>query len=667
MSDTQRTLERAFERLDPPRIAFEQLERRRERKHRNQRVAAGVLGIAVFAIAAVGFVRLLGSDEGTPATGARRFAGEWISRTDGIGSTQRMTITVSVQGGVAVVLTDDFAAPCEGSGSRMTGTGRIENATTLVIPDPSYTCEDGGPARNPTGATVNDLLGGWTLSLDAGTDTLTDNVGIVWVREGADAPSPAPAASGQMWPQSSYQEVVEAQQLADAGDPRYPWQVDRNLASTDNLYPWDSEIVERFLREGLGWEDWAVPSGVFAGSPGDAYNEIMLIRCAPGRTNPLYPEMPTSVRGCAPTIDDFRYETVKIDLGQPGLPGPTGLWVITGWELLQPVEPQSLYDHLYPQEGSGQVVQVAPPSDAEVNALVKSFLDARVNGAGAEQYVHRHLNAWDDQEVPLMYATTSGSPYERYEIDRVQGPVWPTGWIGFRIHLFAKDGTEVAQSFVVVRQEDGALGVMYDTHTGGSLDLPTTENGEPLPVPYTFLDGEVTFDVATPDLWDEPWDGDLGDLSRFMLFGLDRSSMMFIADPAPVDAGCEPGLAPADAAALAASIRSNPDVDSTAPVALRLGGIDALRMDVAFGPGAGCRELGVGPAIVGGAGYFEGNRGVMRLYLVDLPAGMSARVLGIAIVAPDRDLLCDPGSTPCFRRVMEAVAPVLDSLELHEG
>jgi hypothetical protein len=192
----------------------------------------------------------------------------------------------------------------------------------------------------------------------------------------------------------------------------------------------------------------------------------------------------------------------------------------------------------------------------------------------------------------------------------------------------------------------------------GTDDLPTTEGGQPLLVPYRFLDGEVTFAVATPDVWDEPWGGGVGDLSTFMLFLLDRSSMMIMADPLPVDPSCEPGPAPADAEALARSIRSNPDVDSTAPVAVRVGGVDALRMDVAFvateTARPGCRELGLGPAVVEGTRHLYGD-GRMRLYLLDLPEGVSARILGIAIAAP----------AARFDAVIEAAAPTLDSIEFH--
>ena len=40
------------------------------------------------------------------------------------------------------------------------------------------------------------------------------------------------------------------------------------------------------------------------------------LRCAPGRTNPLYPPQPDSEQpgeSCAPTLDDFPYESVSLD------------------------------------------------------------------------------------------------------------------------------------------------------------------------------------------------------------------------------------------------------------------------------------------------------------------------------------------------------------------
>ncbi len=47
MSDYRSTLERELERLSPPRIPFDQLARRRDRRRRDQRIKAGVLGLAI--------------------------------------------------------------------------------------------------------------------------------------------------------------------------------------------------------------------------------------------------------------------------------------------------------------------------------------------------------------------------------------------------------------------------------------------------------------------------------------------------------------------------------------------------------------------------------------------------------------------------------------------
>jgi hypothetical protein len=58
--DRFNVLERFEPLFEAPEPSFDCFVRRRDRKRRNQRVAAGVLGIAVFA--AIGFVRLLGSE-----------------------------------------------------------------------------------------------------------------------------------------------------------------------------------------------------------------------------------------------------------------------------------------------------------------------------------------------------------------------------------------------------------------------------------------------------------------------------------------------------------------------------------------------------------------------------------------------------------------------------
>jgi hypothetical protein len=52
-------------------------------------------------------------------------------------------------------------------------------------------------------------------------------------------------------------------------------------------------------------------------------------------------------------------------------------------------------------------------------------------------------------------------------------------------------------------------------------------------------------------------------------------------------------------------------------------------------------------------GHASGER--MRLYLFDVPEGSSMRVLAIAIIAPESR----------FESVVEAAAPVVDSVEFH--
>ena len=61
--------------------------------------------------------------------------------------------------------------------------------------------------------------------------------------------------------------------------------------------------------------------------------------------------------------------------------------------------------------------------EAQATERLEEFLAARIAGEGAEG----HVRVDPDIDVPLLYATTAGAPYERYEIERVDGPRWPDG------------------------------------------------------------------------------------------------------------------------------------------------------------------------------------------------------------------------------------------------
>jgi hypothetical protein len=627
MPELHDLLERRASGYEPSRDLFERVLDRRARRHRNQRIAAGVLGIAVFALAAIGFVRLLGS-EGTPASDPQSpFAGTWVSTSDEDGGAQTMTVRVSAGGAVEITVTDTIATVCGGTPSTMTGTGQIDDSTQLVIPAPVYTCDDGSVAEPLSGPPLEEQLRDWTLVLDPETDTLSDGVGGLWLREGAEVPEPA--ISDEMWPQSTLDEVRAAQELADAGDPGYTWQVDAQLAA-DPAGVWDGprngqvELVERFLREVLGWE--AYMQNPFEGTADiSSLIDQRFLRCAPGRTNPLYPPRPDSPRGwsCAPTLDDFTYESVSLDLVQPGRQGPGGIWVVSNWR--------------------PTTFEQADPTVAEAQATerLEEFLAARIAGRGAEGYV----DVWADwlvQQVPLLYATTSGAPYERFEFERLSsrtwpygGPTWPYGGdIGFRIRLFAEDGTVVEQE--IYSHWDGGASVGIEGGLG--MASITTENGQPVPMLHAQFDGEVTYLSPSPNSYAFADDG-------FIDF----------TDPALYWSDCAQGPAPVDAAAFAQAVIADPDFETTAPVAARVGGVEALEMDVALSPGGRV----CGPYRTDVHRWINslepGKR--LRLFLVDVPEGLSMRTLAITVMAPEAR----------FDDMVADATPIIDSIEFHPG
>lgn len=434
-----------------------------------------------------------------------------------------------------------------------------------------------------------------------------------------------------MWPQSSLDDMREAQERANAGDPAYTWQVDPKLASDDawsylEVSDPGPEIVDRFMHEQLGWDQYLFleHEGDFDGDDGDGaldgkvHRRVVYMRCAPGETNPLYP-----TASCAPTIDDLRYETVSLDIVQPGEQGLTGIWVAGVWRNTAPF------------------AQADPDvSEATATALLEGFLAARIAGEGAEGLVEVSAAFMAIDDVPLLYATTTGAPYERYEIERVGGPHWPDGDMEFEVRMFGDGGATVVEQQIY-------WSASSLTHNA----TQTTENGEPLAMTYAFFDGEVMMSAAAPwRIGFERESLDLGD--RFLTSGPPEEAILLMSNPLPFATGCANGPAPVDADALARSLESDPDLQVTAPVAVSVGGVDAVAMDVVLAPGASCDAVldddQRGWATIGG-----GSR--MRLYLLDMPDGSSTRIMAIAVVAPEAR----------FDSVLEAATPIIDSTEFH--
>ena len=588
-----------------------------------------------------------------PSIGGPVFQGTWVSTSDADGGTQTMTIGATGDGAVEIVVTDDVASVCSGGPSTMTGTGKLAGSTVLVIPSPTFTCDDGSEPEALSGPPLQEQLRNLTFVLEPEAETLTDNFGGLWLREGAEVPSPRPTISGGMWPQTNLEQVRQAQKRADAGDPDYTWQARALVepeAWTEHI---ELELVDRFIREVLGWEAYLfngyasgnVTSFDFdtsfdaEGRPVGTLLDHRYVRCAPGRTNPLYPPQPDSEQpgeSCAPTIDDLNYESVSLDLAQLDRQGSGGIWVVTRWQMTAPF------------------AQVDPAVvEAQATERLEEFLAARIAGNGAEGYVP----FVDD--VPLLYATMAGAPYERYEIERME-VWWPTALMSFSARLFADgDATVVEQAITWLPGE------------GLSLDfLSTTENDQPVVLSYTSSDGEVT--VSAPSPWAMLWHGGevAAEAAPDVWFGLlsrdysnpESHEVIGLVDPVAYDAWCaanggSPLLsAPADAAAIARQVIADPNLETTAPVAARVGGLEAVSIDVALAPGG--RGCGIGMIEISRWIHELWDPGLrLRLYLVDLPEGMSVPTLAITVVAPEER----------FEELIEEATPIIDSIEFHPG
>jgi hypothetical protein len=346
-----------------------------------------------------------------------------------------------------------------------------------------------GPAVVTGDRSIKLAAGHTPLIHDPETDTLIGptgraswerGFGVVWHRRPPGSDSIAVPYWGA-WPQSSLAEAQEAQRRAEAGDPAFTWQLAPELATppeSEGLpFPGrdaadGAEILDRFMRDVLGWDEYVTVARRNPWWYGDAGWSFVRIRCGSG-TNPLYPN-DSNGGDCPPTIGDTRYETVWLTVAQPVRSGPTGIWVVTGWTELAPSgAPAS--DLRYHEWVDRQYEQVVPPTEAELVDALEAFLSARVAGEGAEPYLTEGY--WQARpRVPLLYATTEGHPYERFEIGSVEGPRWPAGVYAVTVRLFARGGTDVVEQDFAVWPGSGGQLTMDTWGRGG-----TTENGEPVP------------------------------------------------------------------------------------------------------------------------------------------------------------------------------------------
>jgi hypothetical protein len=575
------------------------------------------------------------------------FNGTWSSTDPADGSSQTLIIGAGTR--PTVHFEDDYA----------TGLACRNDAVKVFTADGmGEISDDRLDASFPDGGGCGSMKVEIAIRLvhDADTDSLRDQDGVSWARSRAARPTlqpttaPSVAAesprSGSMWPQSTTEEVQAAQDRADAGDAAYTWQVDPGLS--DPYGEWWAyisaggvDIVERFLREKLGWDQFLFNAFLpLEYTTEEGVLQVAYVRCAPGKTNTLYKAFPegdygASAASCAPTIDALHYETVLLDLKQPGKTGPTGVWVVERWTMLPPF------------------AQTDPViAEAEATARLKKFLEARVAGNGAEGYVDL-VGVGSTGELPLLYTTSAGAPYERSEFELVSGPEWPFADMEFHVRLFAQGGKTVVEQ--PIRWADSKF---------SARARETTENGQPVAVPYGLLGGLVRFSAA------DPWHVGL-ERSAMELGDKPSEAVILLGDPRASGRGCGVSPASVDAEALARSLGSDPDLQATAPVAVTVGGLDAIEMDIGLAPAASiCEGLSPVLRLSDASDYGSDRRAVnlepgarMRLFLVDLPEsfasradipeGSASRIVTIAVVAPEAR----------FDSVLEAATPIIDSIE----
>lgn len=262
-----------------------------------------------------------------------------------------------------------------------------------------------------------------TLSTDLSTDLdlVRLVLGTVRIRPDLIPPATTDGTGWRgIWPQTTETAAAAVQAEVEAGDPSTYWQVDWNQ---------DGIVARRFVKEQLGWKRM-LDTGVsyVPSDSGQAWEaevvEWYFIRCDRDATNPLYPDDPIGGE-CAPTIDQTHYDQIVVRAEQLVRQGRSGIWLVTGW------------DHVEPYE------QTMPPSDDDrVRALrmIRSFLEARISGAGAEPFL---VPAADAPRFHL-YTSSDLTRFGRFEVagqPSAIGVAWPFGGFGdYVARLFPTSG-----------------------------------------------------------------------------------------------------------------------------------------------------------------------------------------------------------------------------------
>ena len=262
-----------------------------------------------------------------------------------------------------------------------------------------------------------------------------------------------------LWPQSTLDEVRRGTGARGCRRPRL--HVAGRPALVDGAKPWGAEILDRFVRDELGWEEFKTGNG-YASAEG-LYTELVIIRCAPGQTNPLYPDDPEGRGLCA---DDQRLPVRDCDARIGTARAPRSFRHLGGDQMGNAAAPRadlpcSTTLPRFHAGGSTSKLPRRPTRKQQRLWRRSSRPESLAKAPSSTCSPSQKRSPFDNEEVPLLYGTTGSAPYERYETDRVEWPGVAVRLDEFRTRLFATDETVVEQSFAVIRQEDGHLGLVY--------------------------------------------------------------------------------------------------------------------------------------------------------------------------------------------------------------
>jgi hypothetical protein len=280
--------------------------------------------------------------------------------------------------------------------------------------------------------------------------------------------------------------------------------------------------------------------------------------------------------------------------------------------------------------------------------------------------------AWLDDGPTRMSDRAVLSALEEIHTTRQRRAIWPA-WRATPVSSFIRLATAavllVAVGLLAVnlgpRQPDGSnVGGPPTPSATADPVLSPSPSASSAELSFTSDDGEVT--VSAPSTWAAWLPGKAGNgEASDVWFGMLRRvsdpwpnhshDHIGFVDPVAYDWWCWKRSLPAGADALAQAVITDPSFETTAPVAARIGGLEAVSIDVALAPGGSVcmrQEISISRWIH----VLRPESGLrLRLYLVDLPEEMSVETLAITVLAPEDS----------FEEVIAETAPIIESIEFH--